>query len=363
MKSARELAKRSAFEKICLSALVLAALGACHVRGKTTPDGGSGQVSPADAAAPDDSAAQADASDATDPPDATGADAAAGDGFSTIELSVGELVFDARVAGPPAGELVLLLHGFPQTSYQWRHSLQRLSAAGYRAVAPDQRGYSPRARPTSDSDYAMRSLVLDVLGMADALGAQRFHVVGHDWGAVVAWVLAAVVKDRVLSVTAVSTAHPDLVAQHRAMPDSCQTRATSHFAERKKAEAAAELLANDAQLLKEEYGDLPTDAVDEYLRVLGTQPALDAALSWYRANIDQAQAPAPIGPVQVPTLYVYSDEDPTNCKDVALANEAFVTGPYRLQVFEGLDHWVVERAADAFNDRLIEHLQGSSARD
>lgn len=362
MENARELAKRSALKQICLSALLLAALSACHVRGKTTPDGGSGRASPTAAAAPDGSVAQADASDAADPPGATGADAA-GDAFSTIELRVGDLVFDARVAGPPEGELVLLLHGFPQTSYQWRHSLQRLSAAGYRAVAPDQRGYSPRARPTSDSDYAMRSLVLDVLGMADALGAQRFHVVGHDWGAVVAWVLAAVVKDRILSVTAVSTAHPDLVAQHRAMPDSCQTRATSHFAERKKAEAAAELLADDAQRLKEEYGDLPTDAVDEYLRALGTQPALDAALSWYRANIDQTPAPAPIGSVQVPTLYVYSDEDPTNCKDVALANEAFVTGPYRLEVFEGLDHWVVERAADAFNDRLIEHLQSSSARD
>jgi pimeloyl-ACP methyl ester carboxylesterase len=276
----------------------------------------------------------------------------------TTRLTVGELAFDARAAGPETGELVILLHGFPQTSYQWRYSLERLAGAGYRAVAPDQRGYSPGARPLAVEAYAMRNLVLDVLGMADALGAQRFHVVGHDWGGIVAWVLAAAVKDRVLSVTALSTAHPDIIAQQRAISDSCQSRATAYFAERKREDAAAKLLADDARLLRADYADLPRAAVHEYLRVLGSEPAL----RWYRANIDPPEVPAPLGPVEVPALYVFSDEDPTNCRDTADANENVVAGPYRFEVLSGVDHWIAERAPEAFNDLLLEHLAAHGAK-
>jgi pimeloyl-ACP methyl ester carboxylesterase len=208
----------------------------------------------------------------------------------------------------------------------------------------------------------MRNLVRDVLGIADALGAERFHVVGHDWGGVVAWVLAAAVKNRVLSVTSLSTAHPDIIAQQRAMPDSCQSRATAHFAARKRDDAASELLADDAKLLRADYADLPRAAVDEYLRVLGTDPALDAALHSYRANIDSPEPPAPLGPVEVPSLYVFGDEDPMNCRDTAEANEAFVTGPYRFEILSGVDHWIAERAPDAFNELLLEHLAAHGAR-
>lgn len=338
---------------VCSSALLLVALGACQVGGMSVRDAGAASNVRPDATDADGRMPHADTLDGSQ-------DAFAQ--ISTTQLSVGELVFDARVAGRQTGELVLLLHGFPQTSYQWRYSLERLAAAGYRAVAPDQRGYSPGARPLAVEAYAMRNLVLDVLGMADALKAQRFHVVGHDWGGIVAWVLAAVVKDRVLSVTALSTAHPDIIAQQRAMPDSCQSRATAHFAERKREDAAAELLVDDARLLRAEYADLPRAAVHEYLRVLGSEPALDAALRWYRANIDPPEASAPLGPVEVPALYVFSDEDPTNCRDTADANEDFVAGPYRFEVLRGVDHWIAERAPDTFNDLLLEHLAAHGAK-
>jgi pimeloyl-ACP methyl ester carboxylesterase len=116
--------------------------------------------------------------------------------LNRIQIPVGEDVFDASVAGPEDGEVVLLLHGFPQTSWSWRHQLQALGDAGYRAVAPDQRGYSPGARPEEVERYAIPALVGDVIAIADELGAHRFHLVGHDWGAAVAWQVAGRHPDR-----------------------------------------------------------------------------------------------------------------------------------------------------------------------
>src|ERR687892_2466654 len=100
----------------------------------------------------------------------------------STQITVGAHTFDALADGPDDAELVLLLHGFPQTSASWREQIEALAAAGHRAVAPDQRGYSPNARPTDVAAYAMPELVGDVLELADALGAERFHLVGHDWG-------------------------------------------------------------------------------------------------------------------------------------------------------------------------------------
>src|SRR5438093_5183763 len=111
--------------------------------------------------------------------------------METLELVVGPYRYAARAAGPADGELVLLLHGFPETSYEWRAQLDSLAAAGYRAVAPDQRGYTPGARPVELAEYAVDRLVDDVFGFADTLGAERFHLVGHDWGGFVAWYTAA----------------------------------------------------------------------------------------------------------------------------------------------------------------------------
>ena len=118
------------------------------------------------------------------------------------------LVFDVLAAGDPAGESVLLLHGFPQTAACWTQLAGALAGAGYRALAPDQRGYSPGARPAAVRDYQMPELVADALALADWAGAKRFHLLGHDWGGVVAWHLAAQHPDRVATLTAVSTPHP-----------------------------------------------------------------------------------------------------------------------------------------------------------
>ena len=125
-----------------------------------------------------------------------------------MDIAANGLTFRALSRGPAQGRAVLLLHGFPQTSFSWHHQLEALGAAGYRALAFDQRGYSPGARPQAVEDYRIDALVGDVLAVADHLGLDRFDLVGHDWGAMLAWVVAGRHPDRVRTLSAVSVPHP-----------------------------------------------------------------------------------------------------------------------------------------------------------
>src|SRR5438445_317950 len=118
------------------------------------------------------------------------------------------LIFDVREEGPVAGAPVVLLHGFPETSASWRDVMLKLAAAGYHVLAPDQRGYSPRARPASRRAYRRPELVADVLALADQMDVDRFHLVGHDWGAAVAWGVAMEHPHRLRSLTSLSIPHP-----------------------------------------------------------------------------------------------------------------------------------------------------------
>ena len=290
------------------------------------------------------------------------ADAAGGE-IATAQVAVGDLTFDVRLAGPDDGEVVILLHGFPQTSYEWRHQLRALAEAGFRAVAPDQRGYSPGARPPDVADYALPLLVRDVLGVADAIGAGRFHVAGHDWGAVVAWALAVAVPERVITANPVSVPHPDAFARVLSDPMSCQVAASSYFDVFVQPDSEDAFLANDHALLRALFAELEAGAVDEYLRVLGSKAALGAALNWYRANIRNRNIEQPaIGPVAVPTMFTWSDGDTALCVDGAVLSAEYAAGPYRFEVLEGVSHWVPELASEALSALLVGHVRQYSER-
>ena len=307
---------------------------------------------PEDAGAP--AAAPAPAADAGGP--APGA-------ISATQITVGGFTFDVRVAGPDGGEVVLLLHGFPQSSYEWQHQMRALAAAGFRAIAPDQRGYSPGARPADVADYALPLLVQDVLGVADAVGAERFHVVGLDWGAAVAWALAVAAPDRIITANPVSVPHLDAFAVVLSDPSSCQPAASAYFDLFVQPDSEDGFLADDHAQLRALYAELEADAVAEYIRVLGTKPALGAALNWYRANVGPGGLGRdPLGPVTVPTMFTWSDADQALCIDGALLTEEYVEGPYRFEVLEGVSHWVPEVAADALSALLLDHIGGYAER-
>jgi pimeloyl-ACP methyl ester carboxylesterase len=275
--------------------------------------------------------------------------------FERLAIPVGEFVFDARAAGPADGELVLLLHGFPQSSWEWRAQLSALGDAGYRAVAPDQRGYSSRARPEGVEHYQVEHLVADTLAIADRLGGHRFHLVGHDWGAAVAWAVAGTHPERLHTLTIVSVPHPKAFAGALAGSQEQQDK-SSYIALFREVGKAEEVLGEDdfmrLRLMLSTAGS--AEDVDEYVRVLGQPGALTAALSWYRAM--RPGLVGEIGPITTPALYVWSTNDVALGRDAAEATGQYIDGPYRFEVLEDVNHWIPEEAADDLNRLLLEHL-------
>lgn len=269
-----------------------------------------------------------------------------------MAITVAGLAFDVRLAGPTDGRPVLLLHGFPQTSRCWDPLAARLTGTGLRTVAPDQRGYSPGARPTEVSAYRLDLLVDDVLGLLDALRLPAADVVGHDWGAVVAWVLAARHPDRVRTLTAVSVPHPGAFGWARAHDSDQQARSAYIRLFRAEGKAERVLLEDGARRLREMFGDVDRAAVDDYLRAMTEPGALTAALCWYRAMTDMTEVP----PVSVPTTYVWSSGDIAVGRVAAERCARHVTGPYRMVELPGVSHWIPDQAPDALAEAVLDRI-------
>ncbi|GAA4858123.1 alpha/beta fold hydrolase [Saccharopolyspora rosea] len=260
--------------------------------------------------------------------------------------------FDALTAGPDDGRGVLLLHGFPEAAVQWSEQLSVLGDAECHAVAPDQRGYSPGVRPEQVFDYRMEELVGDVLAIADHLGWQRFDLVGHDWGAAVGWATAAAHPERLRTLTAVSVPHLDPLSE-AVRTDEDQQQRSAYMQGFRSSGAERTLLSDDARRLRQIYGRaVPQHHVDDYVQRLSEPGALTAALNWYRASRFGGR----IGPVAVPTLYVWSTEDVAIGSTAALATAEHVTGDYRFEMLEDVSHWIPEEAPETLNRLILEHL-------
>jgi len=271
-------------------------------------------------------------------------------------VTVGDLTFDVRTLGPDDGEPVLLLHGFPETSLSWSEVAPVLADAGFRVAAPDQRGYSPDARPPAVADYAMEHLVDDVLGLADALGLDTFHLVGHDWGAAVGWAVAARHSDRLRTFTAVSVPH--LAAYNTALrSDSDQQDRASYIGLMRQEGKAEDVLAEeDGRRLRAMYdGKIPATHVDAYADFFHDREALTGALAWYRA---MTAALADLPSVSVPTTYVWSDGDWAIGRASAEACRDHMTGPFAFVELDGVSHWIPEEAPGDLADAILERVRG-----
>ncbi len=274
--------------------------------------------------------------------------------IETHDPEYGPMAFDAVTSGPSDGDLVLLLHGFPQTKYAWRHQLAALAAAGYRAVAVDQRGYSPGARPPDVAAYRVLHLAADVLRFADALGADRFHLVGHDWGAQVGWQVAGRHGERLASYTALSVGHPLAMTAARRDTNDDQRDRSSYFDWFRRPQTDAELGEPDGLRALCVAAGLSEEEAEPYVRALGSPEAIRGGLNWYRAmSRDDASG---LAPVTTPVLYVWSTDDIALGRRQAFDTQHHVAGPYRFEVVEGVDHWIAEHAPDLVNRLLIEHL-------
>lgn len=270
---------------------------------------------------------------------------------------------NVALAGDPAGPAVLLLHGFPDSWQLWRHQIAALAGRGYRVVAPDLRGFGRSDRPSATEAYAQQHLLGDITGILDAEGVERCAVVGHDWGAVLAWRLAREAPERVAHLTAVSVGHP---AAGRAA-GIAQLRRSWYVLWFLFPGAAERVLPADDWRFFREWGWAGTAPgsdpdLDRQVADLGRPGALTAGLNWYRANNDPARIGArpPGGPppprIACPVLGVWSSEDPFLTEEQMTGSARHVDGPWRYERFDGVDHWVPVHAADRLSALLLDAL-------
>jgi pimeloyl-ACP methyl ester carboxylesterase len=262
------------------------------------------------------------------------------------------LIFDVRDEGPENGIAVVLLHGFPQDSTSWDSVVEPLHAAGYRTLAPDQRGYSPRARPTRIKAYRQSELVDDVAALLDAAGLDRAHVVGHDWGGIVAWAFASKYPDRCLTLTSLSTPHPG--AFRSVAFSSTQLLKSWYMAMFQVPKLSEAILRPGGPAWQALVTGLPPHQAQHYAELLRGPGALSAALNWYRAlPRDLVHPSVPIHRIATPTLYVWGERDPALGRAAAEATGGFVTGQYTFTILPRVGHWIPETASAKVSNALL----------
>jgi pimeloyl-ACP methyl ester carboxylesterase len=253
-----------------------------------------------------------------------------------------------------SGSPVVLLHGFPDSSSLWRHQVPALVAAGHRVIAPDLRGFGLSDRPESVDAYAIPTLLGDAVGLLDALGLARAHVVCHDWGAALGWGLAMFAPERVERFVALSVGHFGSF-----FDAGMEQREKSWYMLFFQYEGIAEeaLRADDWKLFRawtRDHAELP-----KWIEDLSRPGALTAALCWYRANMNPARsslAGMEFPPVKVPTLGVWSTGDAYLTEAQMTASERFVTGEWHYERIEDASHWLMLDRPERVNALLVDWL-------
>jgi pimeloyl-ACP methyl ester carboxylesterase len=270
----------------------------------------------------------------------------------------GDLVFDVTDSGPADGPVVVLLHGFPQFRDSWDGVAEQLTAAGYRCLAPDQRGYSPGARPPRRRDYRTPLLVEDVRALLDSAGAERAHVVGHDWGAGVAWQFASTHPERTASLTSLSVPHP--AAFLKAMATSRQFLSSWYMYAFQLPSLPERFVLGDGtqwqKLSKRLQGSGQTrEHADRDAQRMAQDKTFTAAVNWYRAmplgNPGDARRKTP-----VPTMFIWGDQDRFCKPKGAYETAKWVDAPYRFEPLAGASHWLPEEQTDVVSKLMLEHF-------
>ncbi len=241
----------------------------------------------------------------------------------------------------------------------WSAQVEALSAAGYRAVAPSQRGYSAGARPdpAEVANYHIDHLMDDAMAIVAAAGygARRFHLAGHDWGGSIAWALADRYRERIASLTVLSRPHPSAFNRALLATDAEQAQRSKHHKAFLEPDAADVVLADDARWLRERLkaNGVPASAIARHLAVLGNKAAMEGALAWYRAR---GAIRSPLPPIRVPTLYIWGDADDTVGRVAAEGTVDFVDAPYQFAVLPGVGHFAADQAPDRVCELLLQHI-------
>ena len=251
------------------------------------------------------------------------------------------------------GRPVVLLHGFPDSGRLWRHQVAALAGAGYRVIVPDQRGYGKSDKPAEVEAYNILYLAGDVGAVLDDAGVDRAHVVGHDWGAAVAWAIGAMASERVDHLVTLSVGHPSTFRGD----DFEQTEKSWYMLLFQFPGVAEQWLSNDGWANFRRWGRHP-DA-DGVIAELEAEGSLTPGLNWYRANIPPESYLGPaieLPPVQAPTMGVWSTGDFALTEGQMTRSAGNVKGPWRYERVEGPGHWMQLEAPDQVNRLLLDFL-------
>lgn len=275
------------------------------------------------------------------------------------------MTFDVTDSGPTDGEVVVLLHGFPQDRTAWDGVRPALNDAGLRTVAPDQRGYSPGARPPGRTAYTMEELCADTVALIDAAGADRAHVVGHDWGGALAWALADRHPDRITSLTSLSTPHPAAMAW--AFTHGGQWRKSWYMLFFQLPWLPERMVTRDLRSLYTRHG-VSEEQAAKYVARFSTPESLTGPLGWYRSmpastsmrrSLTSRRSKEPKAPrrITVPTTFIWGSRDFALGRAAAEKTREFVSADYE---FIELDenHWLPEVVPNVVADAILRRVRG-----
>jgi pimeloyl-ACP methyl ester carboxylesterase len=283
-------------------------------------------------------------------------------------FDVGEVSLHAVVEG--SGPPVLLLHGFPEFWYSWRAQLPALAAAGFRAVAPDLRGYNESDRPEGIGHYTVDKLVADAAGLARAVApGGKVHVVGHDWGGGIAWALAHHHPELVDKLVILNAPHP-LLTKRKLFTSPTTALGLWHFFFFQLPFVPEQAMLNNG-FLKAALRGLATrkdafsdDDLAQYAAALRKPGAATAMLNYYRALRYQLDLKLP-GRISAPTMVIWGDKDKALPAHLLDGLPRYVQGPLRIEHIADASHWVQHDAAERVNELLIRFLRdnpGSTPR-
>lgn len=276
------------------------------------------------------------------------------------ELKANGMTFRCRICGlENNGEPVILLHGFPETSHMWEGVLISLASKGYKCLAPDQRGYSPGARPKDIKSYRINEIASDVVAIADAVGFQKFHLVGHDWGSGCGWTVVELYPERVNSWSALSVPH--MAAFSTAKKTDTDQKKRSWYMEFFQIPVIPEtffgfaVTGNHPSLWK-----LSSDEeVADYLTVFREFDGRRATINWYRAN---KKLPVQYGNVSLPTILIWGNQDTVIGRAGVEMTKQYMKGEYSMLELDA-GHTLVQEKFERINHEILNHIQRHPIKD
>jgi pimeloyl-ACP methyl ester carboxylesterase len=276
-------------------------------------------------------------------------------------ISTNGIKLHTAMSGPEEGEPVILLHGYPDAWFGWMAQIIALSKAGFRVVAPDQRGYNLSDKPEGVNSYAMDTLVKDIIGLADSLGFERFHLAGHDFGGLVSWRLVTMHPERVKSLAILNVSHPEVMNQYLRKHISQIIKSWYAFFYQLPALPEYLMRANNWRFLISAMAKGLSEAQRNRYREAWAQPgAITSMINWYRALFrrmgfkkDKASL------IEVPTLMLWGKQDPhISYAMVQPSLDRCLNS--RLVTFENASHWVMADEPDEVSQCLIEHFRNEA---